>query len=62
MFINYIVGLSAILDMVSWKLPKNPVWILFKLYIYLYFVPQVKEQYWQVRVGGATPKRDVLIP
>ena len=62
MFYPYTSGLSAILDIGVLNLLKNPVWILFKLYIYLYFVPQVKEQYWQVRVGGATPKRDVLIP
>ena len=54
MFINYIVGLSAILDMVSWKLPKNLVWILFKLYIYLYFISQVKDYYIQIWEGEAT--------
>ena len=62
MSINVITSLSAILGIDALEIWGNPVWILFRLYIYLYFVPQVKEQYWQVRVGRATPKRDVLIP
>ena len=41
MIIKLIMGLSAILDIGVLNLLKNPVWILFKLYIYLYSVPQV---------------------
>ena len=54
MFINYIVGLSAILDIGVLKRWGNPVWILFKLCIYLYFISQVKDYYIQMWEGEAT--------
>ena len=65
MFVNTSFGLSAFLDLLgsdAWFLLENPVCILFKLYLYLYFVSQVKGYIYQFWEGEATHQRDVLTP
>ena len=54
MLIYHITGLSAILGIGALEIWGNPVWILFKLYIYLYFILQVKDYYIQMWEGEAT--------
>ena len=62
MFYHYIIGLSAILDIGVLNLLKNPVWILFRLYLYLCLNSQVKKYYIQVGKGKAANSRDVFSP
>jgi hypothetical protein len=62
MFYHYTIGLSAILDIVSWKYSETLYGYFLKLYLYLYLISQVKSYIYQFWEGEATHQRDVLTP
>ena len=65
MFLHLTIGLSAFLvfwALVPWKYSKTLYGYFFLLYLYLYFVSQVKGYIYQSWEGEATHQRDVLIP